>query len=135
MGPVPGERYGYSEGELATPYHAWCSAMKETGPRLLINSCAGEHARLPQEEESGNGDKPKERPGLTGNGEERQPVREVQWPVAASLEQCGVRLGRAADTTPQRLSYIQKDAVNSASPRQLVSRIPQVRRRRRNRKW
>lgn len=34
--------------------------------------------------------------------------------MTASLEQCGVRLGRAADATPQRLSYIQKDAVNSA---------------------
>lgn len=50
--------------------------MKETGPRLLINSCAGERERFPQEEESGNENTPKERPGLTGNGEEQQPVRE-----------------------------------------------------------
>lgn len=79
--------------------------MKETGPPMLIHTCAGEHARLPQEKKKkcGNRDKPKERPGLTRNGEEQHPVREEGWlqrPMAASLEQCGVRLGREADATP-----------------------------------
>lgn len=69
---------------------------------LHINSCAREHARLPLKKKiSGNGDRPMEWPGLTRNGEEQHAVREerwLQWPVAASLEQCDVILRGEADT-------------------------------------
>lgn len=77
VGPVPGKSYGYSEGELATPLPRLVLSNEGTRssnvyPQLSWGTCKTSSRK----KKSGNSDKPKERPGLTRNGEEQHPGRE-----------------------------------------------------------